>query len=152
MTTILSDTDSNARNLPTGAIAAPMNAQVVAALDILRSELERLFSLEEMTSFAERLLGLDPNEVGGTTAKGSFARALAERCFDGDRLDALVDVILLERREVDPRIRDIHSLLAREEIAPGKTFGPFTIEQKVGESEHAIVYQARRDEIGRAHV
>ena len=123
-----------------------MNAQVVATLDILRGELERLFSLEELTSIAERLLGLDPNELGGTSAKGSFARALAERCFDGDRLDALVDVILLERREVDPRVRDIYSLLAREEIPVGKTFGPFTIERKIGESEHAIVYQARRDD------
>ncbi len=54
--------------------------------------------------------------------------------------------ILLERREVDPRVRDLHALLAREDLAAGKTFGPFTIEQKVGESEHAIVYQARRDD------
>ena len=51
---------------------------------------------------SERLLGLVPDEVGGASAKGSFARALTERCFDGDRLDALVDVILHSRKEVDP--------------------------------------------------
>ena len=52
-----------------------MNAQVEVTLDILRGELERLFTLEEMTSMCERLLGLDPSEVGGATAKRSFARA-----------------------------------------------------------------------------
>ena len=75
-------------------------------IDILRGELERLFTLEEMTSMSERLLGLVPHDVGGASAKGSFARALTERCVDGDRLDALVDVILHSRKEVDPRVRD----------------------------------------------
>src|ERR1700723_1862643 len=139
LTTVVADSDSNARVLSAANLASQtrvpssMNAQVEATLDILRGELERLFTLEEMTSMSERLLGLDPNEVGGATAKGSFARALAERCFDGDRLEALVDVILLERREVDPRVRDLHALLAREDLAPGKTVGPFTIERKIGE-------------------
>ncbi|MGO8992192.1 MAG: protein kinase domain-containing protein, partial [Polyangiaceae bacterium] len=139
-------TDSNARVLAAHKVHSSMNAQVEATLDILRGELERLFTLEEMTSMSERLLGLDPEEVGGATAKGSFARALAERCFDGDRIDALVDVILLERREVDPRVRDLHALLAREELVPGKKVGPFTIERRIGESDHAIVYQAQRDD------
>ncbi len=127
-------------------VPGAMNSHTEAALDILGGELERLFTLEEMTSMSERLLGLDPAEVGGATAKGSYARALAFKCFEGDRIDALVDVILLERREVDPRVRDIYALLSREELAPGKTVGPFTIERKVGESDHAIVYQARRDD------
>ncbi len=142
----LTDSDSNARERRAAEGALSMNAQVEATLDILRGELERLFTLEEMTSMSERLLGLDPAEVGGATAKGSFARALTERCFDGDRLEALVDVILLERRDVDPRVRDINALLAREELSPGKTAGPFTIERKIGESDHAIVYQAQRDD------
>ena len=145
--TIASNSDSNARVLAAPKVLPPMNTQVLVALDILRGELERLFTLEELTSLTERLLGLDPAEVGGATAKGSFARALAERCYDGDRLDALVDVVLLERREVDPRIRDLHALLAKEEVlSAGKVFGPFTIEKKIGESAQAIVYQARRDD------
>ena len=48
-------------------------------IDILRAELERLFSLDEMTSMSQRLLGLDPIDVGGATAKASFAQALTER-------------------------------------------------------------------------
>ena len=57
-------------------------------IEILRGELERLFSLEELTQMSERLLGLDPKEVGGSSAKGSFAKALTERCVDGDRIEA----------------------------------------------------------------
>lgn len=115
-------------------------------IDILRGELERLFSLEEMTSMSERLLGLAPDEVGGASAKGSFAKALTERCFDGDRLDALVDVILHSRKEVDPRVRDIVSLMAKEELAAGRQLGDFTIQKKIGESDLGIVYQAVRQD------
>ena len=146
MTTLVTDLDSKARDLAAPKPQVLMNMQVQASLDILRGELERLFTLEEMTSLSERLLGLDPSEIGGAGAKGSFARALAERCFDGDRVDALVDVILHERREVDPRLHDVAALFGKEELAPGKVVGPFTIEKKVGESAHAIVYLARRDD------
>ena len=68
-----------------------------ATIEILRGELERLFTLEEMTSISQTLLGLDPQEVGGASAKASFARALTERCMDGDRIEALVDVLLVSR-------------------------------------------------------
>ncbi|AKV02502.1 hypothetical protein AKJ09_09165 [Labilithrix luteola] len=115
-------------------------------IDILRGELERLFTLEEMTSMSERLLGLSPNEVGGASAKGSFALALTERCYDGDRLDALVDVILHSRKEVDPRVRDFASLLSKEELPAGRQVGDFTIQKKIGESDLGIVYQAVRQD------
>jgi tetratricopeptide (TPR) repeat protein len=113
-------------------------------IDILRGELERLFTLDEMTSMSERLLGLVPDDVGGASAKGSFARALTERCFDGDRLDALVDVILHSRKEVDPRVRDFVSLMGKEELPIGRQLGDFTIQKKIGESDLGVVYQAVR--------
>jgi tetratricopeptide (TPR) repeat protein len=114
----------------------------------VRGELERLFTLEEMTRMSERLLGLMPAEVGGNSAKGSFARALTERCYDGDRMDALVDVILHSRKEVDPRVRDIVALLGNEELAAGQPFGDFTIQKKIGESDLGIVYHAVREDGG----
>src|ERR1044071_741839 len=46
----------------------------------LGAELERLYELDELKTLSSGLLGLDPDELGGTTAKGSFARALARRC------------------------------------------------------------------------
>jgi tetratricopeptide (TPR) repeat protein len=97
-----------------------------------------------MTSMSEKLLGLVPDEVGGASAKGSFARALTERCFDGDRLDALVDVILHSRKEVDPRVRDFAALMGKEELAVGRQLGDFTLQKKIGESDLGIVYQAVR--------
>jgi tetratricopeptide (TPR) repeat protein len=115
-------------------------------IDIVRGELERLFTLEEMTKMSERLLGLAPDEVGGQSAKGSFALALTERCFDGDRIDALVDVILHSRKEVDPRVRDIVTLLGKEELPSERQLGDFTIQKKIGESDLGIVYQAVRQD------
>jgi tetratricopeptide (TPR) repeat protein/tRNA A-37 threonylcarbamoyl transferase component Bud32 len=115
-------------------------------IDILRAELERLFSLEEMTSMSQRLLGLDPADVGGATAKASFAKALTERCVDGDRIDALVDVILISRQGVDPRVRDVAGLYGREELTPGKALGPFVVLKKLGDSELSTVYLTRRGE------
>src|SRR6476620_3098101 len=96
-------------------------------IEILRGELERLYSLEELTHLSEKLLGLDPKEVGGASAKGSFAKALTERCVDGDRIEALVDVILASRSEVDPRVRDIGGLLGADELPPGTELGPYVI-------------------------
>jgi tetratricopeptide (TPR) repeat protein len=115
-----------------------------ATIDVVRSELERLFSLDEMTAMSERLLGLDPEDIGGLNAKASFAKALAERCVDGDRLDALIDVILASRQGVDPRVRDITGLWGKEELPHGSTLGPFLILRKLGESELSMVYAARR--------
>ncbi len=115
-----------------------------ATIDILRGELERLFTLEEMTSMSQRLLGLAPEDVGGASAKGSFARALTERCLTGDRLEALVDVILVSRKEVDPRVRDAASLAGRVDFPSGRQLGEFTIQKKLGESDLATTYTAVR--------
>ena len=113
-------------------------------IDIVRAELERLFSLEEMTSMSERLLGLDPEDVGGTTAKASFAKALAERCVLADRIDALVDVITAARPGVNPRVRDVAGLFGREQLEAGEPLGPFVVSRKVGEGDVGIVYAALR--------
>jgi tetratricopeptide (TPR) repeat protein/tRNA A-37 threonylcarbamoyl transferase component Bud32 len=115
-----------------------------ATIEILRGELERLFSLEELTAMSHELLGLNPADVGGADAKASFAHALTERCVDGDRIEALVDVILVSRQGVDPRLRDIAALLGREELSVGAVIGPFVVVRKLGESELSVVYLAKR--------
>ena len=75
-------------------------------IEILRGEIERLFSLDELTALSRDLLGFDPHEVGGTNAKATFARALTERCVEVDAVDALVEAILGSRTNADPRLRD----------------------------------------------
>ncbi len=114
-------------------------------IEILRAELERIFSLDEMTSMSKRLLSLDPEDVGGMAAKATFAKALTERCVEADRVDALIDVLLASRPAVDPRVRDAASLPGRDEIVAGGALGPFVIVRKLGESPLAIVYLARQD-------
>ncbi len=117
---------------------------MTATIDILKGELERLFSLEELTNISTRMLGLDPKQVGGATAKGSFAKALTEHCVEGDRIEALVDVILVSRTEVDPRVRDIAGLIGGDELTPGTEIGGYKVERKVGASDLGVVYIADR--------
>jgi tetratricopeptide (TPR) repeat protein len=116
-------------------------------IDILRAELERLFSLEELTSMSERLLGLDPRLVGGNTAKATFARALTERCLEEDRLEALVDVLLASRKSIDPRVREAAAQPRAEEIVGG-TLGDLEIVRKLGENPLFVEYLASRDDGG----
>jgi len=96
---------------------------------------------------SRRFLSLNPEEVGGASAKASFAKALALRCVEADRIDALIDVLLSSRQHVDPRVRDASSLYGREEIAPGGRLGSFTVVRKLGEGPLSIVYLARRDDV-----
>ena len=112
-------------------------------VDILRSELERLFSLEEMMNVAN-LVGL-VDDVESTTTKASYARSLSERVVEREAVEALVDVVLQMRREVDPRLRDVASLLGEAELVGGKPFGPYTIEKKVSSTEMGVVYLAKKN-------
>ena len=114
-------------------------------VDILRGELERLFSLDDMTALSRDLLGLDPKDVGGESAKASFARALAERCLNGDRVDALVDCILFRKKSVDPRVYDAVAKWGKESVAPGSQIGPFTLCETVREGDLAFAAIAERD-------
>ena len=64
------------------------------SIDIVRGELERLFSLDEMVALSTDLLGFDPKEIGGLASKASFARALTDRAAEVDAVEALVDAVL----------------------------------------------------------
>jgi tetratricopeptide (TPR) repeat protein len=116
------------------------------SIELVRGELERLFSLDEMLVLSSDLLGLDPNDVGGTASKASFARALTDRCTDLDAVEALVDAVLASRSDVDPKVREILAtgIALNEELKPGDTFAEFTISKKLGEGPRSIVYQATR--------
>ncbi len=65
--------------------------------EIVRAELERLFELDDLKSFAKDLLGFDPEAVGGTLAKASFAGALTAYCQEHDAIEALCDALLATR-------------------------------------------------------
>ena len=116
-------------------------------IEILRGEIERLFSLDELTALSRDLLGLDPEEVGGTKAKASFARALTERCSQTEALDALVEAVIGSRADADPRLRDLSQsgFSADETLQRGSKVGPFFITHRLGEGSEGIVYRADQD-------
>ncbi len=117
------------------------------SIDIVRGELERLFSLDEMMVLSKDLLGFDPTEIGGAASKASFARALTDLCLEADAVEALVDAVVASRTEVDPRVKDLgqKGLSRTEELKAGDKLGPFTVGRKLGEGPRAIVYAAKRD-------
>jgi tetratricopeptide (TPR) repeat protein len=108
--------------------------------DILRGELERLFELDEMMTLSEALLGLSPAEVGGTSGKSTYARALVERCAQDDALVALSDAMMFTKKGV----KDADLFANAEELAPGTVVGGFKIGKKLGEGGTGVVYQAEK--------
>jgi tetratricopeptide (TPR) repeat protein len=117
------------------------------SIELVRGELERLFSLEEMTAMTSELLGLDPSEIGGVASKASFARALTDRCQELDAVGALVDAIIASRAEVEARVKELATkgVLRQEELKAGDKLGPFTITRKLGDGPRATVYAAKND-------
>ena len=116
-------------------------------LNILSGELERLYELEELKQLSATLLGLNPGQVGGASAKASFARALAQRCAESDAVEALIDAIVVAHTDVDPRLLELRArgFEPSEEIEVGESLGPYLITKKLGEGRLGITYVARSE-------
>src|SRR5450432_688037 len=101
--------------------------------DILRAELERLFELDELLKLSRDLLGFEPDSVGGTAAKASFAGALTSYCLEHDAIEALCDAMLATRGEVNTMVADLRvtGVVLDEELKVGSTFGPYNILRKL---------------------
>ncbi len=114
--------------------------------ELLRAELERSFELEELLHLCRDLLGFDPDVVGGTAAKASFAGALSSYAAEQDAVEALCDVLLALRPDSSPEIAELRTRgVTREDALPvGAQLGPFALTEKLGEGRSAIVYAATR--------
>jgi serine/threonine protein kinase len=115
--------------------------------DILQAELERLFELPELLTLSRDLLGFDPDSVGGTAAKASFAGALTAHCLEHDAIEALCDAVVATHGEVNAKVADLRvtGVVLDEELKPQTELGSFTILRKLGEGRLAISYVARKD-------
>lgn len=114
--------------------------------DILRAELERLFELDELLKFSKDLLGFDPESVGQTFAKASFAGALAVHCAENDAIEALCDALLSIRPESSNSIERLRACgTNREEPLPtGSAFAGFDDLREFQSGHLAISYLGRR--------
>lgn len=117
-------------------------------LDRLCSELETLFDFEELKQLSTTLLGLNPSEVGGVSAKASFARALVDHCAKEEAVEALADAIVAWRPDVGPQWLDLrdHGFHPSEELSAGDEVGDATIVRKLGESALGHTYLANYDD------
>jgi tetratricopeptide (TPR) repeat protein len=117
--------------------------------DILRAELERLFELDELIQLSRDILGFEPEHVGGTAAKASFAGALTAHCAENEALEALCDALLATRANVSNEIQTLRSvgLYSETEIPQGESFGPFSGLRKLGEGRLAVSYVGERGDI-----
>ncbi|HEX6276981.1 MAG TPA: tetratricopeptide repeat protein [Polyangiaceae bacterium] len=115
--------------------------------DLLRAELERLFELEELLHLSKNLLGFEPDSLGGTETKASFAGALAAYCEREDAVEALCDAMLALRLDVHPDLVELRTsgLKKDEPLAVGSSFGPFVVARELGEGRSAMAYAATRD-------
>ena len=116
-------------------------------LDVLRSELERLFELDQLKELAHRVLGVEPAQLDGATAKGSFVASLVERCQAAGAVEALCDAMAAAREGLDPRVADVRRNGYRPEDPAdvGHSVGPYSLEEKLGEGSLSAVYIARKE-------
>src|SRR5690349_1054419 len=118
--------------------------------DLLRTELERLFELDELLTMSRELLGFDPESIGGTAGKTSFVRALTEHCVTHDAFEALCDAVAVSKSGASPEVAELgqRGLTPADELSLGSTLGSFMVLRKLGEGPASITYLARDEESG----
>ena len=117
-----------------------------ATLVALCSELERLFELDELKLLTQDLLGLDPDDIGGGSAKSAYVKSLARRCIELDSVEALCDAVAAWRDDVG-RLGDFrsHGYSAEREVELGEQVGPYLILRQLGEGRLGTVFLARAE-------
>ncbi|MDF3069857.1 MAG: protein kinase [Polyangiaceae bacterium] len=113
----------------------------------LAAELEKLLTLNELTELCRASLGVDPETIGGTAAKASFARALVQRCLKQDAVPALLDAVEATGKRLSEPLKKLRvdGLALEAELGPGVELGDFLIVGELGAGPTARVYRARRE-------
>jgi tetratricopeptide (TPR) repeat protein len=113
----------------------------------LAAELEQLLTLNELTELSRASLGLEPESVGGTAAKASFARALVQRCLKLDAVPALLDAVEATGKRLSEPMQKLRGdgLVLEPALAPGAELGDLLVLEELGAGPTARIYRARRD-------
>ncbi|MDB4972062.1 MAG: serine/threonine protein kinase [Myxococcaceae bacterium] len=121
----------------------------MSAGEFLQGQLERLFELEGMMALSSELLGVEPAEVGGTGAKGTFARALVRHCESHDGLLVLAEAIRVSANERDQAVERLPS--TDDELEVGSEVKSFRILKLLDRTALATVYLAERPAPSNGH-
>lgn len=115
-------------------------------MDSLRSEIERLFELDELLKLSAGLLGFNPKEIGGTGGKAAFVRALTDYCEARGALEALCDAVVATKPNADPRLMAYRNagVWERRQLPPGENVDAFSIRRWIGEGPQGSCYLATR--------
>src|SRR5687768_2588368 len=113
----------------------------------LAAELEQLLTLNELTELSRASLGLEPESVGGTAAKASFARALVQRCLKLDAVPALLDAVEATGKRLSEPLQKLKTdgLVLEPVLSPGVELGDLLIVEELGAGPTARIFRARRD-------
>ena len=102
-------------------------------IETLHAELERLFDLDSLLELARNVMGFDPDQIGGTSAGGSFARALVSYCIEMDAVEALCDAVRILRPQASTELDEVRAQgLKLDPIGSGQIFAGITILRLVG--------------------
>jgi tetratricopeptide (TPR) repeat protein len=115
-------------------------------MDGLRSELERLFELDELVRLSSDLLGLNPKEIGGLSGKASFVRALTDHCDAHGAVEALCDAVIASKPHANGEIAATRhiGLADHYDVPKGADFAGFTIHHKLADGPQGSCYLATR--------
>lgn len=115
-------------------------------MDGLRSELERLFELDELLRLSSELLGLNPKEIGGLGGKASFVRALTDHCDAHGAVEALCDAVLASKPHANGELATTRhvGLSDHYDVPKGAEFAGFTIHHKLADGPQGACYLATR--------
>lgn len=88
------------------------------SLNILRGELERLFSTSALTAFCQTYLTIDPEQHNiSNENKAIYVRQLVEWCSRNDSIEALADAIQFEKKGmIDPRLKQVYAAPQAESV------------------------------------
>lgn len=116
----------------------------MSKVEFLQGQLERLFELDDLMALSSELLGLAPSELGGTQAKGTFARALVHHCEQHDGLTLLAEAI---RISAD----DVTELAVDDDLALGSEIKGFRVLRLLERGRLSTSYLAERPAPANGH-
>ncbi len=114
----------------------------MSTLEFLQGQLERLFELDGMMALSSELLGVEPSELGGTGAKGTFARALVHHAESHDGLVVLAEAIRVSAGEKSEELTALPNI--DDELPAGSEVRSFRVLRLLEQGPLATTYLAER--------